>query len=194
MLVGIYTQPLHISIASGASIFGITCKPLAAAYIFGHKIGGIMNTFEGWHDQLWVMNEAVQSFEETADLYSKRMLAGLSEAPPPDPRKTALFRLLAEHDGKLSMQELAAQVYWSYRQMARYFMQHFGLSLKTYANVLRCAASYKHIRNGAPGADLRFYDQSHFIHEIRKHTGEKPKTLYRNQNGRFLQFSTLGAE
>ena len=108
-----------------------------------------------------------------------------------DNRKIETFNLLFNSFGSLTVEELSNKVFWSSRQINRYFKNSFGLSLKTYANILRCSASYTDIRQGELSPSLNYYDQSHFIKEIKKYTGSNPKELHQNKNDRFLQFYTL---
>jgi AraC-like DNA-binding protein len=39
-----------------------------------------------------------------------------------------------------------------------------------------------------------YFDQAHFIKEIKKYTGTTPKELHKNENVRFLQLSTVGKQ
>jgi len=98
--------------------------------------------------------------------------------------------LLFSTFGSIRVEELSNKVFWNSRQINRYFSSKFGLSLKTYANILRCSKSFREIEKGKFSPDLNFYDQSHFIKEIKKHSGSNPKELHQNKNDRFLQFST----
>ncbi|MGK4569042.1 hypothetical protein [Flavobacterium sp. 3HN19-14] len=49
----------------------------------------------------------------------------------------------------MSVTALSERVGWSSRQMNRYFSQQFGLSLKSYCNILRFRASLAHIARGS---------------------------------------------
>jgi AraC-like DNA-binding protein len=90
--------------------------------------------------------------------------------------------------------ELAGQIGWSSRQINRWFNSQFGLSLKTFANILKCHAAYRHIAQGQFQPDKSYYDQAHFIKEVKRYTGTTPKELHKNKNDRFLQLTTLPKE
>jgi len=105
-----------------------------------------------------------------------------------DERKRNLFELIFTTNGEISVKELSERIFWSERQINRYFNQQFGLSLKTYCNILRFQASLLHIKQGELYPQLNFADQSHFIKEIKKLSGVSPKELHKNENDRFLQF------
>ncbi|MCH5686581.1 AraC family transcriptional regulator [Niabella sp. W65] len=94
--------------------------------------------------------------------------------------------------GDISVKALSEKVYWSSRQINRYFNDRFGLSVKNYCSILRFRASFEHIKEGKLFPQQNFADQSHFIREVKKRSGVSPKELKRNQNGRFIQFSALG--
>ena len=108
-----------------------------------------------------------------------------------DIRKQTLFHLLYSTNGNLSVGEYSKQSFWASRQINRYFNEQFGLSLKSYCNILKCCASFKQIKKGNLFPEQNYFDQSHFIKEIQKYTGTSPTELHQNKNDRFLQFSTI---
>ena len=67
----------------------------------------------------------------------------------------------------------------------------FGISLKSYCNILRCYASFKHIKKGVLYPQQNYFDQSHFIKDLKKHTGNNPTELFENKNDQFLQLATM---
>jgi AraC-like DNA-binding protein len=91
----------------------------------------------------------------------------------------------------MTVKELSENVYWSSRQINRYFNDKFGISLKKFCTILRFKASFQHIKEGKLFPEQNFADQAHFIREVKKLTGFTPKELCKNQNDRFVQFSTL---
>ncbi len=108
-----------------------------------------------------------------------------------DERKRKLFELIYASNGSISVQELSEKVYWSARQINRYFNQQFGVSLKTFCSILRFRASFQHIKDGILFPQQNYADQSHFIKEAKKLSGVSPKELHKNKNDRFIQFSVL---
>ena len=89
------------------------------------------------------------------------------------------------------MEALAQAAAWSSRQINRYFRQMFGLTLKAYCNILRFRASFQHLREGQLFPEQNFFDQAHFIREIKRYAGVVPKELARNQDDRFIQLAAL---
>lgn len=121
-----------------------------------------------------------------ASQVSADMLAVIGQV---DSRKQLLFDLLQQSDGNIDVAALASQCFWSARQINRYFNKQLGLSLKSYSNILKIYASYQQIKAGDLNPDTGYYDQSHFIREIKKHTGTTPKQLLKNEAQRYLQFN-----
>ncbi|MBU7570130.1 MAG: helix-turn-helix transcriptional regulator, partial [Flavobacterium sp.] len=109
----------------------------------------------------------------------------------PDNRKLRLFDQIYTSNGTLTVKELSEKAGWSSRQMNRYFSHQFGLPLKTYCNILRFRASFKHLKEGKLFPEQDFTDQAHFIRDVKKFSGVLPKELSQNKNDRFIQFSTL---
>lgn len=105
-----------------------------------------------------------------------------------DERKRGLFDLIFATNGEISVRELSEIVFWKERQINQYFNRHFGISLKAYCSILRFQASLSHIKEGKLFPQLNYYDQSHFIKEIKKLSGASPRELFKNENRRFLQF------
>ncbi len=90
-------------------------------------------------------------------------------------------------NGDISAEEVSNQINWSNRQINRYLNKYLGVSLKTYLNIQKCHSSYFHISKGEFYPSNNYFDQPHFIREIKKHTGKTPKEIYKNQNDRFIQ-------
>jgi AraC-like DNA-binding protein len=108
-----------------------------------------------------------------------------------DSRKKTLFELLYAAQGSMTVQELSEKVFWSSRQINRYFNQQFGISLKLYCNILRFGASFKHLSEGKLFPEHNFTDQNHFIKEIKRYAGVTPKVLSKNKNERFVNITAI---
>ena len=91
----------------------------------------------------------------------------------------------------MTVKELSEKVYWSSRQINRYFNQQFGVSLKAYCKILRFGASFKNISEGKLFPEQNFTDQNHFIKEIKKYAGVTPKALSKNKDDRFINIAAI---
>lgn len=190
-ILGIGTKPNQAVLQAGIKMFAISFKLLAIEYIFQNTVSGLLDTGEHLPTDFW--DFTIQDFNDF-DRFCKTASQKIQERLPKeiDNRKKALFDLLYASNGSLSINELSEKVFWSSRQMNRYFNNNFGLSLKAYCNILRFRASFKHLKEGKLFPEENFADQSHFIKQVKKLSGVPPKELSKNQNDRFIQFSTLG--
>ncbi len=190
---GLETHAERVFLPVGTLIFAISFKLPATEYIFGNPVASFLNSAEVLPNDFWEFSVA-----DLADfnLFCKNASRKITSLLPkePDERKLKLFSLLYASGGALTVKELSHSVYWSSRQIGRYFHQQFGLSLKAYCNILRFWASLEGLAQGRFFPDLSFADQSHFIREVKKFTGVSPKELKRNTNDRFIQFSAGAAK
>ncbi len=189
-LKGVETAPSQTVIVPKIKMFAIGFKPLAIEYLFHTQIAHILNEAMHIHDPWWQFSEAdLDDFDKFVKTASQKIADTLTT--PVDTRKKELFDLIFEHNGALTVQELSEKVFWSARQINRYFNQQFGLSLKAYCNIIRFRASFEQIKHGKLFPEQNFFDQAHFIKEVKKLSGVAPKELKDNKNDRFLQLSIL---
>lgn len=189
-LLGLETGASHTSVAAGIRMFAVSFKPLATEYVLHESVAHLLNNAQLVQPDFWGFEPAdLKDFEHFCQKATILIKARLTN--PIDERKRKLFGLIYGSGGSMSVKDLSANVYWSSRQINRYFTQQYGLSLKAYCNILRFRASFKHIKEGKLFPEQNFADQSHFIREIKKLSGFAPKELLRNKNDRFIQLSTL---
>jgi len=189
-LTGTWTKAIDVHIEKHTRMFGVRFRLIAAEYIFRESIETIVNTSTNLPVDYW---EALQ-FDDLAqfeELISRILIRFLPEKDEIDNRKFRLFQILYEQKGDIPVSELADRIGWSSRQINRWFNSQFGLSLKTFANILKCHAAYRQIAKGQLQPAKSYYDQAHFIKEVKRYTGVTPKKLHQNKNDRFLQLSTL---
>jgi AraC-like DNA-binding protein len=191
-IFGLCTKELEVVIPANTTVLGICFKPLATEYILQLNIAEALNSNINLENNfLAITNIPFDNFQKWTEHITNQMLFKLKSGKQIDNRKQNIFSFLFQTNGSLKIQELSSKVFWNSRQINRYFKDRFGLSLKAYCNILRCFSSYTQIREGNLSPNNDFYDQSHFIKEIKKHTGVNPTELHQNKNDRFLQFSTL---
>lgn len=189
-LIGLEIKPKLLPKQAISKFFAVSFNPLAVEYILNHSIADLLNNGRILSDNFWDFSvNDLTDFDTFCKKISQRIQSFLPKEI--DDRKRKLFALIFATNGEISVKELSEKVFWSSRQMNQYFNQQFGLSLKAYCNIIRFQASLSQIKEGELFPQLNFYDQSHFIKEIKKHSGASPKELYKNQNSRFLQFSVI---
>ncbi|KIQ25381.1 hypothetical protein RT99_00130 [Flavobacterium sp. MEB061] len=191
-LTGLWTKQVEVCIDPDTQIFAIRFKLLAADYIFGHSIAPICNGEMKLENDYWQLaHNNFSELQPTVDFFNKTMVCILESGKAVDKKKQKLFGLLYQSDGGLTIENYSKEVFWSARQINRYFSQRFGLSLKAYSNILKCAASYPDLQQGKLYPEENYFDQSHFIKSLKKHTGSSPSELSCDKNDRFLQLQTL---
>ena len=192
-LIGIETQPTTASFPSKSIFIGISLKLLSIEYILHTTIAEILNGARKLPNDFWsITSNDINNFDSFCDKISKCIREQIKHKI--DERKRKLFNHIYETNGALKVKEYAQYVFWSERQINRYFNQTFGLSLKTFCNILRFKASFQHIKEGNLFPEQNFADQAHFIREVKRLTKVTPKRLAKNENDRFIQFSTLPPE
>jgi AraC-like DNA-binding protein len=189
-LMGLGIEPGEGNIDAGTILFAISFKLLAAEYLIDMKVASLVNAARDLPADLWGMNvHDLSDFPSFCKKVSGKMLALLKKEI--DGRKSSLFGLIYNSAGSMTVKELSEKVFWSSRQINRYFTEQFGITLKAYCNILRFRASFGHIKEGKLFPEQNFSDQAHFIKEIKKLSGVLPKELSKNKNDRFIQFSVL---
>lgn len=189
-LAGLDSEASQTSIFPHTRMFAVSFKLLAVEYLLDIPLSTLVNSVGLLPDDYLGMSAAdLTSFDSFCAKAAQHLTALVLKEP--DDRKRQLFELLYTSHGNISVKELSAAVYWSSRQINRYFNQWFGLSLKAYCNILRFRASFQHIKEGKLFPEQNFTDQAHFIHTIRRYAGVVPKELHQNKNDRFIQFSAL---
>lgn len=188
MLMGLGTEPDSAPLAADTLMFGVSLRLLAPEYLLRTSVAGLLNGARPLPADFWGFAPAAL---DDFDGFCARLNALLPTLLHPniDPRKRRLMELLYASDGATPVQELADAAGWSSRQINRYFQQHFGLSLKAYCAILRFRAAFPQLKAGRLFPEQHFADQAHFIREVRRLAGVRPKDLARNENDRFIQFS-----
>lgn len=189
-LLGLESEPSPASLTPGSRLFAVSFKLLAIDYLFDRKFPTLVDSaYRLPPDYFGITTHDFKAFDHFCGALSNHLISRLPADI--DPRKQNLFALMYSSDGSIPIQEIAETVNWSSRQINRYFNQRFGISLKAYCTILRFRASFRQLKEGKLFPELDFTDQSHFIKNVRKFAGVTPRELSKNENDRFIQFSTL---
>lgn len=185
-LLGLETKPKYVN-QDVSNFFAVSFNPIAVEYLFNFSVANIINIGKMLPENFWDFGvDDLNNFDDFCKKATQKIIALLPDKI--DERKRHLFQLIFSSNGEIPIKELSEQIFWSQRQINRYFNQQYGLSLKAYCKILRFQASLPHIKKGMLYPQLNYTDQSHFIKEIKQLSGVSPKELFRNQNDRFLQF------
>ena len=186
--MGLETKPKPLANQDVSIVFAVSFNPLAMEYILQRSVAGILDNEIMLPNNFWNFNiNDLEDFDTFCEKATQKIQSILPKEI--DNRKVKLFELLFATDGEISVKELSEKIFWSSRQINRYFNEQFGVSLKTYCKIIRFRASLQDIKDGKLFPQHNFTDQSHFIKDIKKLSGVSPKELHKNKNDRFLQFS-----
>lgn len=189
-LIGLSTKPTEYVVKAHAKTFAISLKLPAAEYLFGRSIAPLLNNEELITQGYWdISKSSLVNFDRFTSDLSEKISAKLDKNI--DSRKKKLFDIIYSNNGLVQVAETANAVYWSRRQINRYFQQWFGISMKEYCQILRYRSTFNQLSEGELYPQLKYADQSHFIREVKKYSSTTPKRLSRNKNDRFIQLSTL---
>ncbi len=191
-LTGIWTKEVVISIPAKTTLVGIKFKLLAPEYLFNREIASIIDSNYNLNPDFWNMkNYNFTTLPNLVNYIESVVLNEIENNKPIEAKKLQLSQLLYLVDGNISVEEVSNQINWSNRQISRYLNKFLGVSLKTYLNIQKIYAAYIQIREGRFFPDDGYYDQAHFIREVKKHTGETPKELFKKQNDHFIQLKLI---
>ncbi|PID67882.1 MAG: AraC family transcriptional regulator [Flavobacteriia bacterium] len=190
-LTGIWTTPKHLVIPKNKTYVAIRFKLLAAEYLLHRDIKSILDTDVRLPFDFWQINNyQSHDFDTFVKDTTTRIEQSVKHLKTIDDRKLKLFDLVY-HERINTVAELSEKVVWSSRQINRYFNTQYGFPLKEFLKIVRFKASYKDLSKGVLYPDKAYFDQSHFIKEVKKYAGVTPKELHKNKNDRFLQLSTI---
>ena len=187
---GVCSAPITKPPFPKSIMFAISFYPIAAEYIFKQSFVDLNNTKKTLPSDYWGfsrddLNDFNQFYHKTFKIISSLLSKEI------DDRKKKLFKLIYASKGEITVKELEENVFWSSRQMNRYFHKWLGVTLKSFLNIIRFSNSLKQLKNGDFYPQLDYADQSHFIREVKKFAGVKPIILNKNENDRFIQLSLM---
>lgn len=192
VLTGLFDKAIDVTIAPNSQLIGIQFKLLAVDYLVGSPIANRFNQQKEIPSNYWKLDTVrFDNIPQAIHYFNTHFLSLLESQKKIDSRKQQLFHLINQTKGNEQVAYYAEKVHWTSRQINRYFQKRFGLSLKAYCTILKCAASFKDLKIGTLTPTHNYFDQSHFVKSLKKHTGNSPKVLYKNKNDRFLQLSII---
>lgn len=190
-MTGLWTEEKTIRIAPQATTLGCRLKILAPEFLLNNEVKPILNSYQQLKLQFLNVDKFDLSNFETIVAQWEKELIKLLPQKEVQGNKLRLTQLLDKMNGDITATEVSNQIYWSNRQINRYLNKFLGVSLKKYLNIQKCYHSYLQIQKGQYFPEKGFFDQPHFIREIKKHTGETPKSLHKNKNDHFIQLKRI---
>ena len=141
-----------------------------------------------------------RSVEAQLVLIEQFLLSALQRYHAPHALVDEAVRRLYYNRELIDIPAMSAALGSSYRQFERLFVNHTGITPKSFQQTARLHNALKYllfnnIRNYLPVAfDFGFYDQSHFIRACRRFFGDKPTTIFslRSSGAHFYMPSLKG--
>jgi AraC-like DNA-binding protein len=190
-LTGLFTQAIEVKTEKNVKLFSIRFKPISAEYLFAKSIQPLLNLSMVLPNNFWDLDKLhSNTFEYFVEHIKSQISIILTNVKVFDERKINLFNLIFQNN-IFSVKDISASILWDSRQINRYFSKQYGCSLKTYLNIVRCRIAYKDLAKSDLQPKSNYFDQAHFIKEVKKYTGVSPRELSKNKNDRFLQLSML---
>jgi AraC-like DNA-binding protein len=131
------------------------------------------------------------SDQERIGLLTGFLLRGLARAKSRDTLIEESLRLIHQNTASITVSYLLEQLSISERQFERRFSQTVGVSPQAYIRVKRFNLAIRLMKSGQfekltdVAHALNFYDQSHFIREIKAFSGLTPKSVSQSDVGQF---------
>jgi AraC-like DNA-binding protein len=158
-------------------LLGINASTLADGMIELNKLAG-----KDIDDQLIEAENA----QERVDILTDFLLAQHNLGRERDELVEDALRLIHDEVGIITKASVLDRFHISARQFDRRFTQTVGMSIQTYIRIKRFNEAIRLMKTGKYerlidiAYALNFYDQSHFIHDLKEFTGIKPKSIYQN--------------
>jgi len=100
------------------------------------------------------------------------------------------IEMIIKSAGKISVKELTEKLNITERTLQRNFIEHVGVPPKKFAKIIQFYSSFNQVTADSWSRltdivyENGFADQSHFIRDFKKYTGQKPKELKVKKEGK----------
>ena len=169
-MAGLFIHEINYFVPPNSTLFGCKLKILAPEYLINHEMASILQKLKQLDiEYLNLKYLELSSFE---DIVQQWQIEFLKIKPKKEvaANKLRLSQLLDKMKGDITTKEVSEQIYWTNRQINRYMNKYVGVSLKKYLNIQKAYYSYRQIMEGRLFPEKDYFDQAHFIREIKKHT------------------------
>jgi AraC-like DNA-binding protein len=202
------TSPGQWSTAGNVVFFGANSRPLRVRVKGGFAVTGFAVRPSGWHalfaESHHTLSDNMLPLQQLWGDLADDMFAGVSQASDDDGQlaameialreriallqrpdadlKMARFEVIARTDSTMRVEDAAAEVGLSIRQLERRCLASFGLTPKAILRRSRFLDTATALRGFSCPSDcdldaLRYFDQSHMSREFRRYTGMTPGTF-----------------
>jgi AraC-like DNA-binding protein len=181
---GLHTSPAVIEHDGAQSGIQLQLSPLGARALFGVPAGVLADIDVCGTDLLGARASAVReqlceaaSWPRRFQVLDRELGRQLAESRRPPAEVCRAWRMLRASSGTVSIAQVAREVGWSDRHLARGFRREIGLTPKAAARVIRFDRARRLLsrHSGAVvAAECGYADQAHLIREFVSFTGLSP--------------------
>lgn len=165
----------------------VVLKPYALKTLLGLNASDLTNGSIGYNKfdakDLNIHLLKAQSNEEYINLFTNFLLSKLKLLKPRDTVVEESLIYIQSNISNITVKDLLEQLYISERQFEKRFIQAVGVSPQFYIRIKRFNEAMKLIdsgqleRLGDVAQALNYFDQSHFIRDIKAFSGITPKSI-----------------
>jgi AraC-like DNA-binding protein len=185
---GLSDRPTLTEFVGDASGVQIDFSPLGARRLLGLPMDELTNRVVAIEDVLGLRAPMLVERLQDAPGWAARfalldaaLMARLAAGPEPAPEVAWTLRRLTDADGRLAIEDLAAEVDWSRRHLATSWRRDVGLAPKAVARILRFQRALRLVREGHALADAAYAcgyaDQPHLNRDFRALAGATPREV-----------------
>ncbi|MDA3876436.1 MAG: helix-turn-helix domain-containing protein [Halothiobacillus sp.] len=184
MISGAQLKAQDVQLLEPGEYFGIWFYPGALRYFFNLNLSEITGQFVddkyfpcSHFTRLHIDIYRHETFSERARICENWLLTRYS--PKPYSGFDDALHLIYKSSGNVRIAQLAKNAGWSSRHLNRQFLQHTGLTTKSFSQIVRfqnAARQLFSIKTNSLSAnlDLGYYDQPHLIRAFKKHLMSTP--------------------
>jgi AraC-like DNA-binding protein len=196
-VIGQMTKPTVVEPKGEFGCIGIEFNPIGIYRLFNFSLSEITNSFYQGDEifgsagsRLQRQIDEITTVEGKIAVLESFLLKWLYESNRGDKTMDYALQQIVSHNGLVRIEDLCTDIGYSKRHLDRKFQSYAGISPKELACILRFQVFYK-LGWKVNFNDLAqlyeyYYDQSHFIKEFKKFTGNSPMTYFR-KNGHFAE-------
>ena len=186
LLAGQISKHFSLRNTGISGIFGIKMKPTAMTHLFGlsmdrftdrvsHLHLATKNILKPFQKKLLSNHDDQKMIEESNNFFTELVTKKKINLTAADEAVNTIF----EKNGMLNVSDLCKTTGVGERRLQSLFSKYIGLSPKFYSRLIRFSYIFHLIQENdqswsSLAYDAAYYDQSHFIRNFKKFTGENP--------------------
>ncbi len=187
-ILGRFTKPLHCKVDGFGKALTIVFKPTGINFFcdqsFEEIVPGIFNSFPFWNDKLDELEKLLYMRDISAITRKLENILLSFYRPFENKILSETLSLLHEDYACHNVKEIERTLRVNRKTLARQFKKQIGVSVTDYRRILRFRDAIKlHSATDETLTKLAyetcFSDQSHFIKDMQKLTGDNPKKFFK---------------